>query len=229
MSIKRHEAIAIDGYSGCGKSTLAKDLASRLSWIYVDSGAMYRAVTLYFIQTGISGNDRDENILHLNEKIFLSFDEKSILLNGQSVEQEIRSMEVATHVSRISAITEVRESMVRMQRTIGEKNHVVMDGRDIGTVVFPDACLKLFLTANFSERVVRRIDQLNQQGISSQEDEIRRNLFLRDYYDTTRTNSPLTKAADAIVFDNTHLSKTEQTELILTLLKMRKPNLQIGS
>jgi len=229
MSIERREAIAIDGYSGCGKSTLAKDLANRLNWVYVDSGAMYRAVTLYFIESGISGNNREENIRHLNERIFLSFEEKSIVLNGRSVEQDIRSMEVATHVSRISAIAEVRESMVKMQRKIGMQNHVVMDGRDIGTVVFPHACLKLFLTADFSERIQRRIEQLNDQGINSNTEEIRRNLFLRDYYDTTRTHSPLTKAEDAIVFDNTHLTKLEQTEMVLTLLKLRKRDLQIGS
>jgi CMP/dCMP kinase len=223
MSIDSKEAIAIDGYSGCGKSTLAKDLATRLSWVYVDSGAMYRAVTLYFIQQNLSGVDVFENKHHLTNHIRISFEDNSIFLNGINVGKEIRTMEVASLVSSVSAIPEVRTSMVEMQRAIGAEHCVVMDGRDIGTVVFPNACLKLFLTADFSERVRRRMIQDNQ----SNEREIRRNLFLRDYYDTSRTHSPLTKANDAVVIDNTHLKKEEQLELTLTLLRLRKPNLEI--
>lgn len=218
--------VAIDGYSACGKSTLAKDLADHLEWVYVDTGAMYRAVTYYFLQNGlINVNDEDRINQHLAENIHLKFTleagDRILYLNGKNVSAEIRSMEVAQMVSQVSALPAVRTAMVKQQQAIGAQQNLVMDGRDIGTVVFPNAFLKIFLTATTSIRVDRRIQQLEEKGETVVKKEVAQNLRHRDYYDTTRSHSPLCKAKDAIVIDNSQLSKAEQTAMILALINSR--------
>lgn len=218
--------VAIDGYSACGKSTLAKDLANHLEWVYVDTGAMYRAVTFYFIQNDLL-NEIDVDLIqrHLDEKIHLKFTledvDRILYLNGKNVSAELRSMEVAQMVSQVSALPAVRTAMVKQQQAIGAQQNLVMDGRDIGTVVFPNAFLKIFLTATTSIRVDRRIQQLEEKGETVVKKEVAQNLRHRDYYDTTRSHSPLCKAKDAIVIDNSQLSKAEQTAMILALINSR--------
>ncbi len=220
------KVVAIDGYSACGKSTLAKDLANHLEWVYVDTGAMYRAVTFYFIQNDLL-NEIDVDLIqrHLDEKIHLKFTledvDRILYLNGKNVSAELRSMEVAQMVSQVSALPAVRTAMVKQQQAIGAQQNLVMDGRDIGTVVFPNAFLKIFLTATTSIRVDRRIQQLEEKGETVVKKEVAQNLRHRDYYDTTRSHSPLCKAKDAIVIDNSQLSKAEQTAMILALINSR--------
>jgi cytidylate kinase len=220
--------VAIDGYSACGKSTLAKDLANHLEWVYVDTGAMYRAVTFYFIQNDLL-NEIDVDLIqrHLDEKIHLKFTledgDRILYLNGKNVSTEIRSMEVAQKVSQVSALPSVRTAMVQQQRAMGGRQNLIMDGRDIGTVVFPSAFLKIFLTAKTSIRIERRIKQLKEQGKTVVKKEVAQNLRYRDYYDTTRSHSPLCKAEDAILIDNSQLSKVEQNAMVLALIQSRLP------
>ena len=217
--MSRKIIIAVDGYSACGKSTMAKSLAKKLGYVFIDTGAMYRAVTLYLLENNIDINDvaavKDaiKNI-HITFKRNKESKENEIYLNGKNVEHEIRSMEINKRVSQVSTIREVREFLVNQQRKIGRQKGVVMDGRDIGTTVFPDAELKLFITASFEERVKRRYKELKSKGISISKEEIRENLKERDYIDTHRAVSPLTKADDAILIDNTNLSPQEQLEMI---------------
>lgn len=213
--------IAIDGYSSCGKSTLAKALANHFGYIFIDTGAMYRAVTLFAMRNKLVGHDflkKEELIDHLNQ-ISLRFERNSdsekleILLNGEAVENEIRSMEVSNLVSKVSTIKEVREKLVLEQQAMGKEGGVIMDGRDIGSVVFPHAELKLFITADPDIRAKRRFDELKQKGDSVSLEEVKSNLLARDLEDSTRKESPLIQTNDARVIDNSHLSIEEQFEL----------------
>lgn len=212
--------IAIDGYSSCGKSTMAKDLARKIGYTYIDSGAMYRAVTLYCIQNGFFvGSTIDEDSLYRDiNKIDISFcfNETTMspdtYLGGVNVEKEIRKMEVADKVSLVSALSIVRQALVAKQRAMGEAKGVVMDGRDIGTVVFPNAELKIFVTASPQIRAERRVKELQAKGEKVSFDEVLSNVMNRDYIDTTRKDSPLVKANDALELDNSNLSLDEQKE-----------------
>jgi len=210
--------IAIDGYSSCGKSTLAKALAKKLQFIYVDSGAMYRAVTYYFLKHDIVLSDTKEISTAL-ANIDIEF--KSIegnntcFLNGEDIEAEIRSMRISNNVSEVSTIAEVRKKLVEIQRNIAANNSVVMDGRDIGTVVFPNADIKFFITADKEIRAKRRFDELREKGKEVTLREVVANLDHRDEIDTQREISPLRKADDAIEINNTYLSREEQLELAI--------------
>ncbi len=216
--------IAIDGYSACGKSTLAKDLANKLGYIFIDSGAMYRSVALYCIQNKLIENNIPDKkkIIDALPSIRLSFkkiDDKNVLfLNGVNVESQIRSNEVASVVSLIAAISEVREKLVHEQQKMGLNGGIIMDGRDIGSVVFPNAELKLFVTASEEIRVKRRFAELQSKGIKSTLDDVRLNLSERDYLDTHRAISPLIQVDDAIVLDNSNLTREEQLEFVLSLI-----------
>jgi cytidylate kinase len=217
--------IAIDGYSSCGKSTLAKDLASSLGYIFIDSGAMYRAVTLFCLRNGwVRGEQLERNqIISSLRDIQLDFamDEhgmKVILLNGENCEEEIRKSHVAAVVSKIAEIKEVREKLVYEQQRMGEKGGIVMDGRDIGTVVFPHADVKLFITASIEIRTQRRYNELTSKGVETTFEEVKDNLVERDFMDSNRTESPLTQAPDAILLDNTLMNREEQLQWVLNLL-----------
>ncbi|MCB0578710.1 MAG: (d)CMP kinase [Phaeodactylibacter sp.] len=211
--------IAIDGHSSCGKSTLARGMASRLHYTYIDSGAMYRAATLSFLRNRIPLED-EEAVRQALENITISFNGRNhTILNGEDVESAIRRMEVSNHVSQVSAISAVRRKMVLQQQAMGREKGIVMDGRDIGTVVFPDAELKIFLTADVGVRARRRFEELKLKGIEATMEEVRQNLSYRDHIDSTREDSPLRRADDAIVIDNTHLSEDEQLEYALELAR----------
>lgn len=220
--MSKNIVVAIDGYSSCGKSTLAKALAKKMNFIYVDSGAMYRAVTLYFLrnQTDLNNHDLIIDALQHIDLNFHSRDYQShILLNGEEVSDEIRKMPVSENVSRISAIKEVRQAMVKQQQRMGTSKNIVMDGRDIGTVVFPNAQIKLFMTADPKIRAERRYKELNAKGESVCLEDIFENIAHRDYQDTTREESPLTRAEDAIILDNTNLSEEEQLLFAIEKIK----------
>lgn len=213
--------IAIDGFSSCGKSTMAKDLAKEVGYIYIDSGAMYRAVTLYCIENSLfdkNGNvNADELRTRINDiHISFSLNEKSskpeTFLDGINVEAKIRTMEVSSKVSLVAALGFVREALVRQQQEMGKSKGIVMDGRDIGTAVFPDAELKIFVTASAEIRAKRRYDELTAKGQSVSFDEILKNVEERDRIDQTREVSPLRKADDAITLDNSNMSIEEQKE-----------------
>lgn len=212
--------IAIDGWSSCGKSTMARQLANALNYIFIDSGAMYRAITLYFIQNGIDLKDADA-VSSALDNISLSFHKdpatgsNEIWMNGKNVEQLIRNMEVAGKVSDVAAIKEVREFAVAQQQLMGKEKGIVMDGRDIGTTVFPSAELKIFMTANPDVRVERRYRELSAKNPEISLEEVRANLESRDLMDSTREVSPLKKADDAIVLDNSDLSPEQQFALSL--------------
>lgn len=214
--------IAIDGYSSCGKSTLAKALAETLHYLYIDSGAMYRAVTLYFIRHAVPITD-DEKVAAALGQIHIDFHTEPgkahILLNGEEVSDEIRQMRVSDYVSEVSAIKAVREAMVNQQQRMARNKNVVMDGRDIGTTVFPNAHLKIFMTADPKVRAERRYLELKGKGNEITLEEVFENLAHRDYIDTTRTESPLIRAEDAIVLDNTALNETEQLQFVLDRLE----------
>jgi len=212
--------IAIDGHASCGKSTLAKTIAKNLEYIYLDSGAMYRAVTLYVIENNVNVTDI-ASVQNALQNIDISFcynaetQQSDTYLNAKNVEKLIRSKKVAQRVSEIAAIGKVRHFLVQQQRVIGQKRGLVCDGRDIGTVVFPDAELKIFLTANIITRTQRRYDELQGKGIVMTAAEISENLQQRDFIDSTREISPLRKAKDAIVLDNSDLSREEQLQQVL--------------
>lgn len=218
--------IAIDGYSSCGKSTLAKALAQKLNYNYIDTGAMYRAVTVYCLRNGIVLNSVIDlpKLLESLKEIKVSFDYNSttkvseVFLNGEHIEKEIRTLEVANNVSSISSIKEVREKMVALQRKMGKDKGVIMDGRDIGSFVFPDAELKLFMTADKDVRTQRRLDELSSKGEHHSFEDVKRNLEKRDFDDTTRKENPLIQAEDAIVLDNTDLSKEDQLNFVMKLI-----------
>lgn len=213
--------VAIDGYSSCGKSTIARALAKKLQFIYIDSGAMYRAVTLYFIRNNISLNDPTAvkealSHIHLN---FRSNDYQShITLNDENIAEEIRQMPVSEKVSEVSALREVRLEMVRQQQRMGKMKDIVMDGRDIGTVVFPDADVKFFMTADPKVRAKRRFHELQQKGEKVSFEQVFDNLAQRDAQDTTREESPLVRSHDAIVLDNTNLNEVEQLNFALAYI-----------
>ena len=216
--------IAIDGYSSCGKSTLARQLAKELNYRYIDTGAMYRAVTLYLIQNQIDIHHPAMVANVLNQiSIAFDFDEATqtqiTLLNGENIENEIRiNPRVASAVSDVSALSEVRRFLVKQQQELGKNKGIVMDGRDIGTVVFPGAELKLFITAEPNIRANRRLDELKEKGQNTTYEEVLANLAKRDHIDTTRADSPLVKASDAIEIDNSNLSKDEQLNQVLKLV-----------
>lgn len=214
--------IAIDGHSSTGKSTLAKQLAETLGYIYVDSGAMYRAVTLYAIEEGfISAQKFDVHALISSiEDVTIEFKKEAknstvLSLNGKEVSSKIRGMEVSNLVSKVAALPQVRQCLVKEQRKMGQHKGIVMDGRDIGTVVFPDAALKIFMTASAQTRAQRRFDELTEKGEQVNFDAVYKNITSRDNKDSTRADSPLTQADDAMVLDNSNLSQTEQFELVL--------------
>jgi cytidylate kinase len=215
--------IAIDGYSCCGKSTLAKDLASRLNFIYIDSGAMYRAVTLHLMRKNVDLLNLNSIEIELQslEIKFKRVDSKNCtFLNGENVENEIRSSEVSKLVSPISTISIIRKHLVEAQKQFAESGDIVMDGRDIGTVVFPDADLKLFMTADMNIRVHRRMAEFTESHTWTYET-LKKNLEIRDHIDSTRTDSPLRKADDAIEIDTSYLSREEQLEKALKLLEIK--------
>lgn len=216
--------IAIDGYSSCGKSTMAKDLAREVGYIYVDTGAMYRSVTLYALRHGLFDSEGkvDEAALKASlGDIDISFRlnaataRPDTYLNGECVEDQIRTLEVSQHVSPIAAVPSVREKLVKEQQKMGVSKGIVMDGRDIGTVVFPDAELKIFVTASAEVRAQRRYDELQAKGMPACYDDILKNVQERDYIDSHRAVSPLRKADDAIVLDNSNMTIAEQKEWLL--------------
>ena len=216
--------IAIDGHSSCGKSTMAKDLARKVGYIYVDTGAMYRSVTLYALRGGLIAADGTIDTVALEQQMPLidisfrlnaSTGRPDTYLNGECVEQLIRSIEVSQHVSPIAALPFVRTALVARQRQMGQDKGVVMDGRDIGTTVFPDAELKIFVTASARVRAQRRFDELRQKGMEADFDEILRNVEERDYIDSHREVSPLRKADDAVELDNSHMTISEQNDWLM--------------
>lgn len=225
MVSRKNTIIAIDGYSSCGKSTLAKALAKKLGYVYVDSGAMYRAVTLHFIRHKIdldNVGDVEQALSEIQIDMHEEGGELFIYLNGEDVSKEIRQMYVSEKVSEVSALKEVRREMVTQQQALGRRRNLVMDGRDIGTHVFPHADLKLFMKADPLVRAQRRFLELQAKGEQTTMEEVIENLAHRDQIDTTRAESPLIQADDAILLDNTHLSESEQLDFALTEVeKMR--------
>jgi cytidylate kinase len=229
-SMNKKLRIAIDGYSSCGKSTFAKAIAKELKYIYIDSGAMYRAVTLYCMRKGWINKDsiNINGILNNLNNIEVSFnfnnhtEQYETILNSENIENEIRGIEVSGFVSRISQVPEVRARMVEVQRQIGINKGIVMDGRDIGTVVFPDAELKIFMTASIDIRAKRRYDELKAKGDSIDLEEIKRNIISRDIADENRDISPLRRAEDAVILDNSRMSVKDQMDWVMDIIKKRK-------
>jgi cytidylate kinase len=224
--IKKQITIAIDGYSACGKSTLAKDLAKKLSFIFIDSGAMYRGVALYCLQNNLfnaDGTPKQVEIIQALKNITLSFqlinDNNCLILNGKNVEELIRGTEVAAVVSKVATIKEVRVKLVMEQQKMGANGGIVMEGRDIGSVVFPNAEFKLFITASQEIRAQRRFLELKSKGIEAKLNEISSNLAERDLMDSSRKESPLIQVADAIVMDNSKLTREEQLDFVLNLIR----------
>lgn len=224
----RKIVIAIDGYSSCGKSTMAKDLARKIGYTYIDTGAMYRAVTCYALQHGLFSDGKiDEKALsQAIDDIHICFcrnaaGQVETCLNGKSVEKEIRGMDVSNHVSQVAALGFVRKAMVRQQQEMGKEKGVVLDGRDIGSVVFPDAELKVFVTASVEVRAKRRLDELVAKGENATLEEVKKNIQMRDYIDSTRVESPLRKVDDAVVLDNSNMSIEEQDAFLLALYEER--------
>lgn len=221
--------IAIDGHSSCGKSTMAKDLAHRIGYVYIDTGAMYRAVTLFAMRHNLIANGQvdaaklqeEMGNIHISLRLNPETQRPDTYLNGECVEREIRTMEVSRHVSLIAALPFVRSAMVEMQREMGKEKGVVMDGRDIGTVVFPHAELKIFVTASAEVRAQRRYDELTAKGEKCDYEEILENVKERDHIDSTRETSPLRQAEDAIVLDNTHMTIPEQENWLMEEYKKR--------
>lgn len=222
--------IAIDGYSSCGKSTFAKAVAKDLTYIFIDSGAMYRAVTLYCMRKNLINENGLNTAGVLSEINNINIDfvfnpdivEYETFLNSENVEREIRGMEVSSFVSKISQIYEVRARMVELQRQIGISKGIVMDGRDIGTVVFPDADIKIFMTASTDIRAKRRFDELKGKGIVADFEEIKRNIIARDIADENRDISPLKRADDAVILDNSRMSVEEQMAWIKKIIEKKK-------
>lgn len=218
--------IAIDGFSSCGKSTLAKELASRLGYNYIDSGAMYRAITLYFLRNAVDIKDGAQIVdalanIHLSFSLNEKTQKSDIFLNDENVEHLIRDMIVAEKVSDVAAVREVRAFAVGQQKRMGKKKGIVMDGRDIGTVVFPDAELKVFMTAAPEVRVKRRFTELYETNPNITLEEVKHNLEMRDYIDSNRAESPLRQAEDALVLDNTNLTREQQLDKVLNWVKER--------
>jgi cytidylate kinase len=228
MASQAHKKIiiAIDGYSACGKSTTAKAVARQLGYAYIDTGAMYRAVTLYFLEHYVSLTNPGE-VAKALEDIHITFvrserdNNNHTYLNGLDIEEEIRKMYVSDNVSEVSALPQVRHAMVAQQQRMGRKKGLVMDGRDIGTRVFPEAELKIFMTSEMDIRAQRRQQEYLDKDQLMELEEVKRNLAHRDHIDTTRAESPLTKAPDAVLLDNSHLSVDEQVNLVVTLARER--------
>lgn len=220
---KRKIIVAIDGHSSCGKSTIAKAVAANFGYIFIDSGAMYRAVTLFALRNNLinGGAVNREKLISLLPQIQIEFryspekQKSDTFLNGENVEDEIRQLPVSQNVSPVATIPEVRAAMVHLQQEMGKNKGIVMDGRDIGTVVFPDAELKLFVTASPEIRAQRRFDELTAKGEQVSFDEILKNVVERDYIDSTREASPLRKADDALILDNSNMTREEQLEWVL--------------
>ncbi len=229
---QRKIIIAIDGYSSCGKSTLAQALAKRLHYLHIDSGAMYRAVTLYFIRYQVDLH-HEKDVASALEKISIHLgfeDEVQVTwLNGENVESAIREPAVNELVSEVSTISSVRKAMVAQQRKMGIDKGLVMDGRDIGTVVFPDAELKIFLTADLEVRVERRWLELLNRGINASREEVRENLLHRDHIDSTRHDSPLRKADNATIIDTSYLTEKEQLQISFDLARSIIANIDDSS
>ena len=219
----RKIVVAIDGHSSCGKSTIAKSVAARFGYVFIDSGAMYRAVTLYALHNNLIANGEVNRIELINSlpQIKIEFRYNPVLqksdtyLNGENVEEEIRQLPVSQNVSPVATIAEVRAAMVRLQRKMGKNKGIVMDGRDIGTVVFPDAELKLFVTASTEIRAKRRFDELTAKGETVSYEEILKNVLERDHIDSTREASPLRKAEDALILDNSNMTREEQLKWVI--------------
>ncbi len=232
---KKNFIIAIDGHSSTGKSTLAKQLADKLHFLYIDTGAMYRAVTWYAIQRGFLSNNHfdKENLIKELEDIHIDFIENpksghmEVFLNGENIEESIRSMEVSNLVSLVAAVPEIRRKLVREQRKLAQNHNVVMDGRDIGSVVFPQADLKIFMTASPEVRAKRRFKELNEKGEQVSFEEVLQNVTKRDKMDSEREDSPLIKTNDALEIDNSHLSKNEQLQKILHLVNKKRDSLKM--
>lgn len=225
--MERKIIIAIDGFSSTGKSTLAKQLAKHLGYIYVDTGAMYRAVTYFAMENGyIDGEYFDvQTLVQSLDSIRITFEFNpdlgfaEVYLNGKNIEKEIRSIEVSNYVSRIAEISEVRAKLVEQQQKMGEEKGIVMDGRDIGTVVFPHAELKIFMTASAQVRAKRRFDELKEKGYDVTFDEVLENVEERDYIDTRRKDSPLRRADDAVEVDNSMLTREQQFDIVVSFAK----------
>ena len=222
--------IAIDGFSSCGKSTMAKDLAKKLGYVYVDTGAMYRAVTLYAMRNGLFNADgsvktadleRQMSKINITFKLNKTAERPDTYLNNELVENDIRTLEVSNHVSQIAAVPFVREAMVAQQQRMGKDKGVVMDGRDIGTTVFPEAELKVFVTASAEVRAQRRYDELKEKGMPADFNDILKNVQERDYIDSHREVSPLRKAPDAIELDNSHMTIAEQSAWLMEQVKQK--------
>ena len=222
--------IAIDGYSSCGKSTFARLIAKDLNYIFIDTGAMYRAVTLYCMRDNYITPDGLNTVAIISKirEIHIDFifnpdlNEYETFLNSENVEREIRNMDVTAYVSRISQISEVRERMVELQRQIGVSKGIVMDGRDIGTVVFPDADIKIFMTASADIRAKRRYDELKEKGINIDFEEVKRSIIARDIADENRDISPLRRADDAIILDNSRMTVGEQMQWIKKIIATKR-------
>lgn len=222
--------IAIDGFSSCGKSTMAKDLAKKLGYVYVDTGAMYRAVTLYAMRNGLFNADgsvktadleRQMNKINITFKLNKRAERPDTYLNNELVENDIRTLEVSNHVSQIAAVPFIREAMVAQQQRMGKDKGVVMDGRDIGTTVFPEAELKIFVTASAEVRAQRRYDELKEKGMPADFNDILKNVQERDYIDSHREVSPLRKAPDAIELDNSHMTIAEQSAWLMDQVEQK--------
>jgi len=229
QQMKKRINIAIDGHSACGKSTVARMLASSLGYLYIDSGAMYRAVALFALDHGLADNKNvnSEGLVSRLHEIDIQLEKEAegsirTLLNGEDVEESIRTMRISAVVSPVSAISEVRKKLVHLQREMGKEKGVVMDGRDIGTVVFPDAELKVFLTASIEERGRRRWAELNSRGVNLTMEEVIQNISERDLIDSTRKVSPLIQAEDAILIDNSSMDALQTYQYIKKIAKVLK-------
>ena len=224
---KQPIVISLDGYSSCGKSSFAKTIAKELGYIYIDSGAMYRAITLFAMQNGLIRNGKADQYslekylseLEIDFRYNSNSSQYETCLNGENVESKIRSMEVSENVSEVSKIKSVRQRLVALQRRMGEKKGIVMDGRDIGTVVFPNADIKIFMTATLEVRAQRRFLELKEKGLSVSLEEVKENLTQRDNIDQNRTESPLKKADDALILDNSNMTPAQQLEWFKKILE----------
>ena len=223
--MERKITIAVDGFASCGKSTLAKGMAKVLDYAFIDTGAMYRAVTLYFIENEVNTANSQavqQGLAAIDIKFKTLEGKNTTFLNGVNVEEDIRKMHVSNRVSEVAAISLVRRAMVQQQQEMGKAKGVILDGRDIGTVVFPDAELKLFMTASIEVRTQRRLLELKAKGHDISREDIAKNLQHRDHIDSTRADSPLKQASDAIVIDNSNLSQNEQMAMAMALVNIRR-------
>jgi cytidylate kinase len=223
-NMRKYAKIAIDGHSSCGKSTLAKDIAHKLNYLYIDSGAMYRAVALYFLENNVDITDTKQIEDALDEIDIEMSSQKGqfcIKLNGKEITERIIAIDVSNIVSDVAAITSVRKKLVKIQQQIGQNQNVVMDGRDIGTVVYPDAEVKLFVTADHDIRTQRRYDELKRKNMHTPIEEVSKNLQTRDRIDSTRADSPLTQADDAILINNSYMDREEQLFIAKKIIEQK--------